>query len=151
MLGQPVNAHFANVRPRAVVAVADEGDIARTIAFARGEGIDFVVRDGGHSFAGYSASRGLVIDVRSLSTVRPDIGAGTVVVGAGVTNLPLYQALWPLRMAVPAGTCPTVRGRYRASRLAGGSGSLSPRYGLASDNLLGLRACQGGWADRDRR
>lgn len=120
-----------------LVVVADEGDIAGAIAFARGEGIDFVVRNGGHSFGGYSATGGLVIDVRSLKAVRPDVGAGTVTVGAGMTNLSLYQALWPLRMAVPAGTCPTVG--VTGLALGGGFGSLSPLYGLACDNLLGLR------------
>jgi FAD/FMN-containing dehydrogenase len=54
--------------------------------------------------------------------------------GAGQTNLPLYTALWPTRMTVPAGTCPTV-GLSGLSQAAG-FGRLSRLYGLTCDNVL---------------
>ena len=95
------------------------------------------MRSGGHSFAGYSTSPGIVIDVRALTTVTVDREAATAKVGAGMTNLPLYEALWPHRMTVPAGTCPTVG--LTGLALGGGIGRLSTLHGLTSDNLIGLR------------
>ncbi|HET7717567.1 MAG TPA: FAD-binding oxidoreductase [Bauldia sp.] len=137
MLGQPWNAEFAAVRPAAVVLAADENDVAAALALARDEGLPFVARNGGHSFAGFSATEGMVIDVRALNAVTVDPAAETATVGAGQTNLPLYEALWPHRKVVPAGTCPTVG--VTGLVLGGGIGRLSPLYGLTSDNLLGVR------------
>ena len=137
MASQPFNAAFEDTLPLAVVVAADEADVATSIAFAREESLPFAVRNGGHSFAGYSASKGLVIDVSRLNTVRANPAKATVTVGAGQTNLALYEALWPHRMVVPAGTCPTVG--ITGLALGGGFGRLSPLHGLTSDNLLGLR------------
>ena len=70
MLSQLWNAQFAAVLPAAVVVAADESDVAQAVVFARDEGLEFVVRSGGHSFAGYSTTPGIVIDVRSLTRSR---------------------------------------------------------------------------------
>ncbi len=61
------NAQYAAVLPAAVIVAADENDVAQAVVFAGEEGIDFVVRSGGHSFAGYSTTPGLVIDLRRLT------------------------------------------------------------------------------------
>jgi FAD/FMN-containing dehydrogenase len=137
LLGRSWNARFDGVAPLAIVMAADESDVAQAITFARDTGLPFVARSGGHSFAGYSTCPGIVIDVRALNTVRVDRSRARATVGAGMTNLPLYEALWPERMAVPAGTCPTVG--ITGLALGGGFGRLSPLHGLASDNLLGVR------------
>ncbi len=137
LLGRPWNARFDGVAPLAIVMAADESDVALAIAFARDTGIAFVVRNGGHSFAGYSTCPGIVIDVRALASVRTDPRRARATIGAGMTNLPLYAALWPERMAVPAGTCPTVG--ISGLALGGGFGRLSTLHGLTSDNLLGVR------------
>ena len=125
------------MRPLAVVMAADENDVAAALTFARDEGLDFVARNGRHSFAGYSATSGMVIDVSALATVVVAADRETATVGAGMTNLPLYEALWPHRKAVPAGTCPTVG--VTGLALGGGIGRLSTLHGLTSDNLIGLR------------
>jgi len=134
---EPWNARFANVLPAAVVIVADAHDVGRTIAFAREHDLPFVVRNGGHSFAGFSASHGLIIDVSALREVRIDRKNQRATFGAGFTNLALYETLWPARMSLPAGTCPTV-GVTGLSQ-AGGFGRLSRLYGLTCDNILELK------------
>ncbi|HEX3670729.1 MAG TPA: FAD-binding protein, partial [Candidatus Cybelea sp.] len=63
---QPWNAHFADVLPAAVVIVANAKDVAQTIKFARELGMSFSIRNGRHSFAGFSANTGLVVDVSRL-------------------------------------------------------------------------------------
>ncbi|MCP4380642.1 MAG: FAD-binding oxidoreductase [Hyphomicrobiales bacterium] len=137
MVSQPWNARFADIRPMAIVLAANEGDVARAIAFARDQQVDFVIRNGRHSFAGYSATPGMIIDIAALNAVNADMQAETATVGTGMTNLPLYEALWPHRMVVPAGTCPTVG--ITGLALGGGFGRLSPLHGLTCDNLLGVR------------
>ncbi|HET9391906.1 MAG TPA: FAD-binding oxidoreductase [Candidatus Rubrimentiphilum sp.] len=134
---EPWNARFANVLPAAIVIVADAHDVGRTIAFAREHGLPFVVRNGGHSFAGFSASHGLIVDVSALREVRIDSKNQRATFGAGFTNLALYERLWPARMSLPAGTCPTV-GVTGLSQ-AGGFGRLSRLYGLTCDNILELK------------
>jgi FAD/FMN-containing dehydrogenase len=76
------------VLPEAVVVVADANDVAQAIKFAREYGLSFAIR-GRHSFAGFSANTGLIIDVSSLTDVRADPARERVTFGAGLTNLPM--------------------------------------------------------------
>jgi FAD/FMN-containing dehydrogenase len=131
---QPWNARFAGVVPKAVVVVADANDVAQTIKFAREYRLSFVMRNGRHSFAGFSANTGLIVDVSALTDVRADPARERVTFGAGQTNLPMYAKLWPTRMTVPGGTCPTVG--LTGLSAAGGFGRLSRLYGLTCDNIL---------------
>lgn len=133
---QPWNAQFANILPAAVVVVAGADDVAQTINFAREHKMSFAVRNGRHSFAGFSANNGLIVDVSALTAVRIDKPRDSVTIGAGQTNLPLYAKLWPARMTVPAGTCPTVG--LTGLSAAAGFGRLSRLYGLTCDNILEL-------------
>lgn len=134
---QAWNARFAHVLPAAVVEVANAEDVAKTIRFAREYGSSFAVRNGRHSFAGYSANAGLIVDVSALNDVRADRVRERVTFGAGQTNLPLYARLWPMRMAVPGGTCPTVG--LTGLSAAAGFGRLSRLYGLTCDNVLEIK------------
>src|SRR5262249_33867949 len=134
---QPWNAHFANVLPAAVVIVANANDVAQAIKFAREYRLNFAVRNGRHSFAGFSTNTGLIIDVSNLVDVRAERAAEQATFGAGLTNLPLYSKLWPTRMTVPAGTCPTVG--LSGLSAAGGFGRLSRLYGLTCDNILEIK------------
>jgi FAD/FMN-containing dehydrogenase len=56
-------AWFCDLQPRAVVRCAAAEDAAEAVAFARRHGLATAIRSGGHSFAGYSSTRGIVIDV----------------------------------------------------------------------------------------
>jgi FAD/FMN-containing dehydrogenase len=134
---QPWNARFANVLPAAVVVVANANDVAQTIKFAREYNLSFSMRNGRHSFAGFSANAGLIVDVSALKNVRADRARQRATFGAGLTNLPLYTSLWPTRMTVPAGTCPTVG--LTGLSAAAGFGRLSRLYGLTCDNILELQ------------
>lgn len=134
---QPWNGHFAGVLPAAVVVVANADDVAQTIAFAREHKTSFAMRNGRHSFAGFSANTGLIVDVSRLTSVVVDRAREQVTIGAGQSNLPLYTKLWPVRMTVPAGTCPTVG--LTGLSAAAGFGRLSRLYGLTCDNVLELK------------
>jgi hypothetical protein len=78
---KPVMARFHNVRPRAVVLCKTPTDVSETISFASRAGLETAVRSGGHSVAGLSSTRGLVIDVTPMHSVS--VSGGMATVGAG--------------------------------------------------------------------
>jgi FAD/FMN-containing dehydrogenase len=128
----PFIAGFEEIAPRAVVRCASPEDATQAIAFARRHGIDVAARSGGHSFAGYSSTRGLVIDVTPMSSVV--VAGDAAKVGAGARLGELYERLLEHGLTVPAGTCPSVG--VGGLTLGGGHGVLGRAYGLTLDHLL---------------
>jgi FAD/FMN-containing dehydrogenase len=129
------NARFEHVRPAAVVKVAGAEDVQRVIGFAREHDVRVVARNGGHSFGGYSMGEGaLVVDVSELDRVEVSYDRSQARLGAGATVLPTYKALWPYKLAIPAGTCPTVG--ITGLTAGGGLGVLGRVHGLTCDSLV---------------
>ncbi len=128
------NSRFDHTRPLAIAQVADAGDVRTAVDFARGHGLRPIARSGAHSFAGYSTGDGLVVDLSGLTAVDVDSAAGTARLGAGSTVLPTYEALWRHRLAIDAGTCPTVG--IAGLACGGGLGVLSRRSGVTCDGLV---------------
>ena len=123
--------------PLAIIRVADAGDIATTIGFARRNGIEIAVRSGGHSLAGHSTGDDvLVIDMRDLRGLHVDLGQGAVWAGAGLTAGEVTAALAEHGMAVPFGDTGSVG--IAGLTLGGGIGWLARKYGLAIDSLLAV-------------
>src|SRR6187402_1428423 len=59
-----INAtRYMGTRPAGIAACASPADAATCVTWARDNGVPFAVRSGGHSYAGFSNSDGLVIDV----------------------------------------------------------------------------------------
>jgi len=50
---------------------ADDEDVRKSIAWARGNDKPFAIRSGGHSYAGFSTTTGVLIDVKPMNGVRP--------------------------------------------------------------------------------
>jgi FAD/FMN-containing dehydrogenase len=129
------NARFHDVRPQAIVLCETADDVAQTISFARRAGVSVVARSGGHSFAGHSATHGILIDVSPMHAVSVDGDVATV--GAGARLGSVYDSLQQHGLAIPAGTCPQVG--IAGLTLGGGLGVLGRRYGLTCDHLLSAR------------
>ncbi len=128
------NTRFDGVRPAALAYAGDTADIAECLAFARRTGTAVSVRNGGHSYAGWSTGQGrLVIDVSRLSAISVSGGAATV--GAGAKLVDVYHALGNRGVTIPAGSCPTVG--VSGLALGGGHGVASRAYGLTCDSLTG--------------
>ena len=122
-------------RPAAIARVADAGDVAAVIAFARESDIDLAIRSGGHSNAGQSASEGgLVLDVRDLTSIDLDVGGRTVWAGAGLTAMDLTNATTAHGLAVGFGDTGSVG--ISGLTLGGGIGYLVRKHGLTIDSLL---------------
>jgi FAD/FMN-containing dehydrogenase len=131
----PFTAWFDDLEPRAVVRCAAPEDAAEVIAFARHHGLATATRSGGHSLAGYSSTRGIVIDVTPMSSVF--VADGVAQVGAGVRLCDLYQRLLVHDLTIPAGTCPSVG--IGGLTLGGGHSILGRAWGLTLDHLLGAQ------------
>jgi FAD/FMN-containing dehydrogenase len=130
------NPYFDGSRPLGVVYCASPADVQRTIAFARAHGLPMAPRSGGHSYGGYSVGDGLVCDVTSMANVAVN-GDGSAVIGGGARLIDVYAGLAPHGVAVPAGSCPTVG--IAGLALGGGVGVVGRKFGLTSDNVLGLQ------------
>jgi FAD/FMN-containing dehydrogenase len=133
---QPYNARYT-ARPRAIAYPAGPGDVARAIRWARRHGVRIAARSGGHSYAAYSSTGGLVLDLGALRAVRVDRTRRQATVGAGARLIDVYAALWEQGLTVPAGTCPTVG--LAGLALGGGVGFSSRRMGLTCDNLRAVQ------------
>ncbi|MFM9585367.1 MULTISPECIES: FAD-binding oxidoreductase [Streptomyces] len=129
---QLYNTRFDTLKPTAVAYVAHPDDIRTTLAYARAHALKVSIRNGGHSYAGWSSGNGrLVIDVSKLNKVRAS--ANEAVVGAGSKLIDVYRALAAKGVTIPAGSCPTVG--VSGLTLGGGHGVTSRAYGLTCDSL----------------
>ncbi len=129
------NARFDRVRPLAIAYAESAADVRRIVFWARKHEVPFAVRSGGHSFAGYSTTTGLVADVSRLAAVRL-AADGTASVGAGAQLGSVYETLWNDGRAVPFGSCLTVG--VAGLTFGGGHGFSSRALGLSCDNLTGV-------------
>ncbi|MEU6817476.1 FAD-binding oxidoreductase [Streptomyces sp. NPDC046860] len=126
------NTRFDTLRPAAVAYAAHPADIRTLLAFARARRIKVAIRNGGHSYAGYSSGDGrLIVDVSALN--RVSVSGGQAEVGAGAKLIDVYRTLAAKGVTIPAGSCPTVG--ISGLALGGGHGVASRAYGLTCDNL----------------
>lgn len=129
---KPFIARFDDLRPQAIVRAADAADVVAAVGFARAHELPFAVRSGGHSFAGFSSTLGLLIDVSPMNQVRFE--NGVVHVGAGTRIGDLAIALADSGQVLPGGSCPSVG--IAGTALGGGLGVLGRMYGLTLDHML---------------
>ncbi|WP_338698044.1 FAD-binding oxidoreductase [Streptomyces sp. Q6] len=129
---QLYNTRFDALKPSGVAYVAGPDDIRTVLAYARAREVPVAIRNGGHSYAGWSSGDGrLILDVSRMRTVRAS--ANEAVVGAGAKLIDVYRALAAQGVTIPAGSCPTVG--VSGLTLGGGHGVVSRAYGLTCDSL----------------
>src|SRR5579872_20310 len=88
---QLFSTRFDNISPAAIAYCSTPADAQRCLAFARRFSLPFAPRSGGHSYAGYSTSTGLVIDVTRMNTVTVNTSANTATIGAGARLIDVYS------------------------------------------------------------
>ncbi|MCL8017424.1 FAD-binding oxidoreductase [Streptomyces sp. AS02] len=129
---QLYNTRFDSLKPAAVAYVAHQDDIRTTLAYARAHHFQVAIRNGGHSYAGWSSGNNrLIIDVSKLNRIRAS--GNTAVIGAGSKLIDVYRALAAKGVTIPAGSCPSVG--VSGLTLGGGHGVTSRAYGLTCDSL----------------
>lgn len=127
------NTRYDGVYPAAVAFCASVADVQATLRFARETGIRLVPRTGRHSYAGYSTTDGLVLDLSRIASVTVASDRATATVGAGAMLIDAYSALTDKGAVLSGGSCPTVG--ISGLVLGGGLGLLSRAHGTTSDNL----------------
>src|SRR5579875_2989369 len=131
---QLFNTRFDNIAPAGVAYCASPADVQACLAFVRRFNLPVTVRSGGHSYAGYSTTSGLMLDVTRMNSVSLDTGTGAATIGGGAHLIDVYAALAQDGVVIPAGSCPTVG--IAGLTLGGGVGVLGRKFGLTCDNLL---------------
>ncbi|MSO96395.1 MAG: FAD-binding oxidoreductase [Thermoleophilia bacterium] len=130
----PNNANYADVVPTAVANCASVADISRCLRWVRETDSVFAIRSGGHNYAGFSTTVGLLIDVRYMNAVSFDPGTGLVRVGAGANNADVANVLRVHGVSMASGRCPTVG--ISGLVLGGGWGFSATRHGPTCDSLV---------------
>jgi FAD binding domain/Berberine and berberine like len=130
----PNNLVFNTAFPAGVARCVSADDVAQSVLWAREYRVPFVAQCGGHSYAGYSTTPGLMIDLEGLKGVDFDPATRVATVGGGVRNSTLYPALQRLGVTITHGRCPTVG--VGGFFLGGGIGFNMRAHGLACDQLV---------------
>jgi FAD/FMN-containing dehydrogenase len=124
---------FDAIRPAGVAYCRSPADVAACLGFARSYSVPVAARSGGHSYAGWSSTSGLIVDVTGMALVVLDSAARLARVGSGTFLIDMYAKLAAGGAAVPGGSCPTVG--IAGLTLGGGIGVVSRAFGLTCDNL----------------
>jgi FAD/FMN-containing dehydrogenase len=125
-----------DLRPVAIVRVANADDIARIVAYARVTGTELAVRSGGHSGAGHGTTDGgIVIDLRELKRIDVDPENRTAWADAGLTAAEVAAATAEHGLAIGFGDTGSVG--IGGITLGGGIGYLVRKHGLTIDSLIG--------------
>src|SRR5579883_919016 len=131
---QLFDPRFDSIHPAAIAYCVSPTDVQKCLAFVRKFNLPLAARSGGHSYAGYSTTTGLVIDVTRMNTIVMNTGNGSATIGAGAHLIDVYAALANYGVVIPAGSCPTVG--IAGLTLGGGIGVIGRKFGLTCDNLL---------------
>jgi FAD/FMN-containing dehydrogenase len=122
-------------RPALIARPRGAADVAAAVTFARERGLPVAVRCGGHSVAGKGvAEDALLIDLSLMKGVRVDPLRRTARANGGTLWGEYDRETQAFGLASPGGRVTTTG--IGGFTLGGGYGWLSPRYGLACDNLI---------------
>ena len=133
----PANARFDRIRPLAVARCVDERDVITCVEWSRAYDVQPVARGGGHSYAGFSTTRGLLIDLSPIHQVDLDRRTGIAVMGGAARNQNVFDATVNGDFVLPGGTCLAVG--VGGLVLGGGIGYNTHWGGLTCDHLVGSR------------
>jgi FAD/FMN-containing dehydrogenase len=133
----PANGRYRDVIPLAAALCADELDVVACVEWAKEHHVQPVGRTGGHSYAGFSTTTGLIVDMGLLNSVSIDRDDGTATVGGGALNGDLFRATNRGSLFLPAGTCLGVG--VGGLTLGGGIGYNTHWQGLTCDHLRSTR------------
>jgi FAD/FMN-containing dehydrogenase len=127
----------ASAHPAAIARCASTDDVRACVRFAASGGAPLALRNGGHSYGGFSTGPGLVADLTPMSSVAVDTASATARIGAGAQLINVYSAVAAKGFGLPAGSCPTVG--ITGLGLAGGVGVLARAWGLTCDAIRSIQ------------
>jgi hypothetical protein len=130
---RPWNLRYLNRRPAGLARCETLEDIRVCLQWAQQKGVPLVARSGGHSYAAYSTTPGLMVDLSELDSLEFD-SSGKARVGAGARNATLYKNLPRTQRSVTHGRCKQVG--VGGLVLGGGIGFNMRMHGLLIDQLV---------------
>jgi FAD/FMN-containing dehydrogenase len=133
----PANGRYRSIRPIAVAECADEDDVVTCVNWVRENGVAPVARGGGHSYAGYSTTTGLMISLKPINSVRINRRHATASCGGAALNQNFYDRTKGGPLFLPGGTCLGVG--VGGLALGGGIGYQTHWAGLTADHMLSSR------------
>ncbi len=133
-IAMPNNLRYAGTMPQGIARCRNAGDVSQAILWAREHQVPLVARSGGHSYAGYSTTNGLMIETTLMGGATFDRSTGVVSVEGGALNSAFYDALRVENLAITHGRCPSVGAA--GFLLGGGIGFNMRERGIASDSML---------------
>ena len=123
--------------PQAIALCDSEEDVIACVKWAGKHNIPVAPRSGGHSYAGYSRSTGLIIDLSLMTDVNFDPATNLATLQGGVHNQQVYNAGRAASVSISHGRCKGVG--VAGLVLGGGIGFNMRKYGLTCDQLVSTR------------
>ena len=133
----PANGRYRSIRPIAVAECLNEADVVTAINWTRENGVPLVARGGGHSYAGYSTTTGLMLSLKPMHSVSIDRQQATASCEGAALNKNFYERTKGGPLFLPGGTCLGVG--IGGLALGGGIGYQTHWAGLTSDHMLSSR------------
>jgi FAD/FMN-containing dehydrogenase len=132
-VARPQNLRYASILPAGIARCQNSKDVAEAILWCREHDASLAARAGGHSYAGFSTTQGLMIDVTAMNAAQFDPSTGLMRIGGGARNGDIYKALRPTNMTITHGRCPSVGAA--GFLLGGGIGFNMREGGVGCDQL----------------
>jgi FAD/FMN-containing dehydrogenase len=132
-IARPNNLRYASILPAGIAMCVNAADVSASILWARENGVPLVARTGGHSYAGYSTTAGLMIDLGLMNSFRFDSGTGIATFGGGARNRDVFSECRKAGVAITHGRCLSVG--VAGLTLGGGVGFNMRAYGLTCDRM----------------
>ncbi|KAI0423731.1 hypothetical protein F5Y09DRAFT_336347 [Xylaria sp. FL1042] len=129
--------------PSYAINVSSAEDVVAGVRFAEKNNIRLVIKNTGHDFLGRSSGEGALSlwthNIKQTAFIPKYKGSTyrgpAMRIGAGITNMEMYQAADMVGYRAVGGSCPTV-GAGGGYTQAGGHGPLGAKYGLGSNQVL---------------
>lgn len=133
---QTLNLRYASKRPSAIARCASPDDVAQCLIWCADFNFPFAIKSGGHSYAGYSRTDGLLIDMSLLNECSYDPKTGVISVSGGAIIRDILRTLEPHGRAITHGRCSTVG--VASMVMGGGSGFNMRLNGMGCDKVVAL-------------
>lgn len=128
---------YLSVVPQAIALCESEADVIACVKWARRNNTPIVPRSGGHSYAGYSRTTGLLIDLSQMNSITYDSATMLATLEGGAHNQEVYRAGRASSVAITHGRCKAVGAAGLI--LGGGIGFNMRNKGLSCDGLVSTR------------
>ncbi|KAA0572058.1 FAD-binding oxidoreductase [Azospirillum sp. Sh1] len=131
---RPNNLRYGATLPAGIARCGTPQDVQACIKWVKELAMPFAVRSGGHNYAGFSTTPGLLIDMTLMAGAEPVAGSdGLVRVLGGTLNSYVYKQMERLGRTITHGRCDSVGAA--GFLLGGGIGFNMRKFGMASDLL----------------